>query len=146
MSAEDGIDYELAYEYDTYEDEPYTSGWVVFSGVMIAIAAMSSLVYGLTLLVNDDWVVIAPEALLRFDLTTAGVIALIFAAFQTFVAMGVFQGELWARVLGIIAASLNILAQMAFMSVYPAWSWLIIILNGLVIYGLSVHGDEVAEW
>ena len=34
---------------------------------------------------------------------------------------------------------------MAFLSIYPAWSWLIIIINGLIIYGLTVHGDEVAD-
>ncbi|MGI9623478.1 MAG: DUF7144 family membrane protein [Acidimicrobiales bacterium] len=146
MSTDDDVYYEPVDQYAVYYDEPATSGWVVFSGVMIGIASMSSLIYGLTLLANDDWVVIAPDALVRFDTTTVGVIALIFAAFQAFVAMGVFQGELWARVLGIIGASLAILSQMSFMSVYPAWSWLIIILNGLVIYGLSVHGDEVAEW
>ena len=46
----------------------------------------------------------------------------------------------------IIVAALNVLAQFAFMSVYPAWSWMVIIVNGLIIYGLAVHGDEVAEF
>ena len=32
---------------------------------------------------------------------------------------------------------------MAFMSAYPQWSWISIIINGLIIYGLAVHGDEV---
>ena len=122
-----------------------TSGWVVFSGVVISVAAAGNLIYGITLLANDDWVVIAPDALVYFNLTTVGVTYLAFAALQFFVAMGVFNGDLWARVLGIIGASLNLLAQMAFLSVYPAWSWLLIIVNGLVIYGLAVHGDDVAE-
>jgi hypothetical protein len=62
------------------------------------------------------------------------------------ISFGIFNGDLWARVLGIIAASLNIIAQMAFMSVYPEWSWLLIIVNALIIYGLAVHGDEVAKF
>ncbi len=122
-----------------------TSGWVVFAGSMLAIAAVANLIYGIVLLINDEWVVLAPGAVVTFDLTTVGVIYLIFAALMFFIAMGVFHGDLWARILGIIVASFNVIAQMAFMSVYPSWSWLVIIVNGLIIYGLAVHGDEVAE-
>ncbi len=121
-----------------------TSGWVVFAGTMTVIAGLANLIFALTLLLKDDWIVITPEALIRFDLTTVGVIYLVFAAFQLFVAMGIFHGDLWARVLGMTGAAMNVLAQMSFMSVYPAWSWLIIIIDGLIIYGLAVHGDEVA--
>ena len=39
-----------------------TSGWVVFAGVLTALAAAGNLIYGITLLANDDWVVLAPEA------------------------------------------------------------------------------------
>jgi len=124
---------------------PRTSGWVVFSGSLLAIAAVANLIYGIVLLVNDEWVALTPQAVVTFDLTTVGVAYLLFAALQFFVSMGIFHGDLWARVLGIIGAALNLLAQFAFMSVYPAWSWVVIIINGLIIYGLSVHGDEVAE-
>ena len=136
---------EMTAERVDYRAAQRTSGWVVFSGVAFTIAGAANLIYGITLLVNDDWIVITPEAIIRFDLTTVGVILLIFAAFQFFIAMGVFHGDLWARVLGIICASLNALAQMSFMSVYPAWAWFIIAVDALIIYGLTVHGDEVAE-
>ena len=122
-----------------------TSGWVVFSGIVVALAASANLIYGITILAKEDWVVLTPEQLVRFDLTTVGVVYLVFAALGLFVAMGIFHGDLWARILGIIGASLNILAQMAFMSLYPAWAWFIIAIDALVIYGLAVHGDEVAE-
>ncbi|MFA9566421.1 MAG: hypothetical protein ACERLM_17245, partial [Acidimicrobiales bacterium] len=97
------------------------SGWVVFAGVVTFLAAIANLLYGITLLAKDDWVVITPDALIQFDLTTVGVIYLIFSALGFFVGMGIFHGDLWARVLGIVGATLNIVAQMAFLSVYPAW-------------------------
>ena len=122
-----------------------TSGWVVFAGVVIMIAASANLLYGVTLLLKDDWIVFSPEAIIRFDTTVAGITLLIFGLFQLFVAMGVFNGELWARILGIVGASLNALAHMSFMSIYPAWAWLILAIDAIIIYGLTVHGDEVAE-
>ena len=123
-----------------------TSGWVIFSGLMVAIVAANNLIAGATLLINDEWVLLAPEALVVFDFTTVGVIYLIFAALQFFVAMGIFNGDLWARVLGIVAASFNLISQFAFMSVYSQWAWVNIVICGLIIYGLAVHGDEVAEF
>jgi uncharacterized membrane protein len=119
---------------------------VIFAGVLAAIAAVGNLLFGLTAIFNSDWVVLAGDQLISFDLTTAGVIYLIFGLLQVVIAFGIFNGDLWARVLGIIWASLNIIAQMSFMSVYPGWSWLLIIVNGLVVYALAVHGDEVAEF
>ena len=122
-----------------------TSGWVVFAAVVTFLAATTNLLYGITLLAKDDWVAITPNALIQFDLTTVGVIYLLFAALGFFVGMGILHGDLWARILGIVGATMNIVAQMAFLSVYPAWSWLVIIIDALVIYALTVHGDEVAE-
>ena len=122
-----------------------TNGWVIFAGVFAGIASFGNLLYGLTLLLKDDWVVLGRNVLISFDFTTVGVTFLIFGLLQLFIALGIFNGDLWARILGIVWAALNVFAQMSFMSVYPQWSWMLIILNGLVIYGLTVHGDEVAE-
>ncbi|MGI9642039.1 MAG: DUF7144 family membrane protein [Acidimicrobiia bacterium] len=123
-----------------------TSGWVVFAAVVTAIAALSNFVFGLSLLLNDTWVVLTSDALLVFNLTTAGVIFLLFAAFQLVIALALFSGDLWARVLGILGASLGIITHMTFMSIYPQWAWLIIGTDVLVIYALAVHGNDVGEW
>lgn len=127
-----------------YGPTTHTSGWVIFAGTVTLLSSLANLMYGIVLLVNDDWVVITREGLIRFDTTTAGVLFLVFAGLLVLVAFGIFNGDLWARILGIIGASVSLLSHMAFLSIYPAWSWLVIIIDGLIIYGLAVHGDEVA--
>jgi len=122
-----------------------TSGWVIFASAVAFLAAATNLLYGITLLVKDDWLVISSDALVRFDTTTVGVTQLVFSILLLVVAVGILGGYLWARIAGILIALFNILSQMAFLSLYPAWSWLIIAVNGLIIYGLAVHGHEVAE-
>lgn len=133
----------------TTQDNPdtdRTSGWVIFAGVIASMGALLNLVYGFTMLFNDEWVVLAPRAVISFDLTTAGAATLFLGVLGLMVALGIFNGDLWARVVGIVAAGLNILVQMGFMSIYPQWSWLLIGVNALLIYGLAVHGDEVAKF
>ncbi len=120
-------------------------GWVVFAAVTVVVSGLSNLVWGLTLLLKGDWIVLTPASILRFDTTTAGVIFILFAIFQFLVGGGILSGELWARFLGILGASMNVVAAMTFMSIYPSWAWLVIIIDGLVIYALTVHGDGVAE-
>jgi hypothetical protein len=46
-------------------------------------------------------------------------------------------------VVGVFWASLIAVGQMAFLNVYPIWSLIIITISLLVIYGLTVHGDQV---
>jgi lysylphosphatidylglycerol synthetase-like protein (DUF2156 family) len=123
-----------------------TSGWVIFAGIIAAMAALLNLLYGFTMLFNDEWVALAPRAVISFNLTTAGAATLFLGVLQLMVALGIFNGDLWARVVGIVAAGLNVLVQMGFMSIYPQWSWLLIGVNVLLIYGLAVHGDEVAKF
>ena len=89
--------------------------------------------------------VLRPGTLVRFDLTTVGLTYLVLAAIQLVVSLGIFRGELWARVLGVVGASISAMAHMAFMSVYPDWAWVLLATDVLVIYGLAVHGDEIAE-
>ncbi|MFK8023524.1 MAG: hypothetical protein AB8G26_06135 [Ilumatobacter sp.] len=123
-----------------------TSGWVIFAGTISAMAAILNVVYGLTMLLNSEWVVLAPRAVIAFDLTIAGSATLLLGIVQVMISLGIFNGDLWARVVGIAIAVFNVLVQMGFMSIYPQWSWLLIAVNSLLIYGLAVHGDEVARF
>lgn len=120
-----------------------TSGWVMFAATLATVAALFNLIYGLVLLIKDEWVVLSAEEILVFDLTAWGWMLLVLAAVQLFVAYGIANGSIWARIAGVIWASVIALGQMAFLSVYPLWSLVIIALCVLVIYGLTVHGDEV---
>lgn len=59
------------------------------------------------------------------------------------VGSGLFNGSSWARVLAIIIVMISFLAQFAFLTVYPIWSIIIMVIDILVIYALTVHGEEV---
>jgi hypothetical protein len=47
-------------------------------------------------------------------------------------------------VLGIFLASLSLIAQLFFLPAYPNWSIIIMTIDVLVIYGLTVYGDAFA--
>ena len=120
-------------------------GFVVFAGLMLIVIGSFNVIYGLVALFENEFLVPTRQGLLVFDLTQWGWITLIFGGFQMLVGLAIFTGTVWARVLGVIAASLNAIAQLSFLSANPIWSTIIIALDVLVIYALTVHGGEVSE-
>jgi hypothetical protein len=51
----------------------------------------------------------------------------------------------WGRVVGVIVAIVSILVNMAFLAAYPIWSTITIAVDVLVIWALTVHGDELRQ-
>jgi hypothetical protein len=78
-----------------------------------------------------------------FNLAFWGRILLALGAFQLFISAGVAIGKPSARVTGVLWASVIAVGQVAFLNVYPLWSLVIITTSFLVIFGRTVHGDEV---
>ena len=51
-------------------------------------------------------------------------------------------GAAWARIFAIVLVVLNMLDSLAFMSAYPLWSIIALVIDGLVLYALTMHGAE----
>jgi hypothetical protein len=119
-------------------------GWIWFAAVMMVLVGTFNVIYGLVALFEDRYYVVGPQGLLVFDLTQWGWIHLIVGAAAVVAGMALFSGALWARIIAVLLASVNAIAQLAFMPAYPAWSLIAIALDVVVIWAVIVHGDEAA--
>ncbi len=120
-------------------------GWVYFAGFLVLLSGLFQIIAGFTALLNDSFFVVNEGTLAVFDIATWGWIHLILGVLLLVVATSLFNGRAWARVVATILVVLNIVAQFAFIGVYPFWSVTSIILGVLVVYALTVHGGEIAE-
>lgn len=120
-------------------------GWVYFAAFMIILAGVFQLVSGFVALMSPNYYAAVHGTLVVFDLTTWGWIHLLLGIALLCAGTALFSGRMWARVVAIILAILNMVAQFAFLSEYPLWSFIIIAVDVLVIYALTVHGREVIE-
>jgi hypothetical protein len=126
-------------------------GWKTFAGIMILVSGAFNIIDGLMGLssvryftdvtpgagtgeypiVNDikvwSWVVLA-----------TGVV-LVGAAFA------IFSGATWGRIVGIVAAAVNMVIQFTWMAHFPFWSMAMMVLDGFVIYALAVHGAATRD-
>jgi len=56
--------------------------------------------------------------------------------------LGVMAGQGWARLIGILLALVSAVVNIGFLAANPVWSTILIAVDILVIYALTVHGKE----
>lgn len=118
-------------------------GWIIFAGIVMLAIGVVQVLYGFAALMRTGTTFISQTGTsVTLDMSNVGLTYLIVGAVLAATGIGVMFGQTWARVVGIAIASLSLLANLAFFTVYPLWSTLVIVLNVVVIYALAAHGKE----
>ena len=128
-----------------YDGRTGWTGWIAFAGVMMMIAGGLNLFYGIVAAVNDEWVVWTNRGNVYLDVSQWGWVHIILGAVVLLSGIGVFSGNILARTVGVIVASLSLIANFFFLPAYPLWSLVVITLNVLVIWALTAHGGEMRK-
>ena len=125
----------------------HTTGWVGwgrFAGVVILISGAFSVLQALTALIGPStYYAVTDGALLVFDVTGWGWWNLIIGALLILTAIALFAGQTWARIVAIILAILSAIGQLMLVPAQPWWALIVIAIDILVIYALTVHGEEL---
>jgi hypothetical protein len=118
-------------------DASYGRQGSVFAGTILATVGLVQVFEGLSAVLKDDVYVTTRDYVYQFDLTTWGWVHLIIGALVLAVGVAVLAGQRWALVVGIILASLSLLAQFLFMPWQPLWALTVIGINVAVIWALG---------
>lgn len=121
------------------------TGWVFFAGFMMILSGIFNAIAGLTALLRPTWYVVTSTHLLVFDYSAWGWIDLLLGLVILLAGFSTLHGSLWARIVGVILASFSAVAALASISAYPIWSIIIITIDVLVIFALTVHGGELKD-
>jgi hypothetical protein len=109
---------------------------------MMVILGCLDAIWGLAAILNDEVVVVGGHGALIFDITAWGWFQLILGAVVGLTGIGLIVGNEAARVLGIILLALNAVLQIVWFPAAPLWAFLIIILDVVIIYQLTVNWTE----
>lgn len=120
-------------------DEQHGSGWVLFAGIMILIAGILNVIYGIAAISNSKFFVQGTTFIVS-SLHTWGWIILILGVLEIFAAFSIWRGGLYGAVFGIFVAGLSAIGALLSIPAYPFWSLSIFAIDVLIIYGLAAYG------
>jgi hypothetical protein len=141
-------DYDQPTGYDqpiSYDQRTGWTGWITFAAVMMILAGSLNLFYGIIAAVNDEWVVFTNRANVYLDISEWGWVHIIVGAVVLISGLGLFSGNILARTVAVVVASISLLVNFFFIPVYPLWAITVIVIDLLVIWAVTAHGREMRE-
>jgi hypothetical protein len=127
---------------DTTRRPVTPTGWAVFAGLLLLMLGFLNFFWGLAGILEDENLIVGGHGAIIVDLTAWGWVILILGAIQVLVGFGLLAGAEWARWAGVFLAALAAIGQIGIVTAFPIWSFIVILLAVLVMYGLTVRWEE----
>ena len=129
----------------TKSEGGWATSWLQFAAVMLILAGSLQALNGLVALVNKEFYVRGPNYTYQFSVTTWGWIHLILGVILVLSGIGVYSGNILARTIGVFVAVGGAIANFMALPQTPFWSTILIAINVVVIYALTVYGRDLAD-
>ena len=121
-------------------------GWILFAAIMMVVSGVFDIIWGIVGIARDEVFVGGPKGnVINLDYTTWGWLNLILGFVVLVAGLGLLTGAIWASVVAIVLAVSSAIANLLVIGAYPVWSVIVITLDILVIYAISVHGSELRQ-
>lgn len=118
-------------------------GWGDFAAIVFVIAGFSNAVQGLGALFKREY--FTESGLLYSNLGFWAVVWLIVGLLQIGAASMLIGRQRGGRMLGIVLAALGAFVQFLSIGAYPFWSFTLIAMDLLILYGLTVHAEAYGD-
>lgn len=121
-------------------------GWVLFGGCMLIIVGCLNVIQGLVAFLKHSIFAIPSQGLLVVtDYDAWGWLLLLWGIVMVLAGIGLFTRSNLARWVAIVLVGINMLVQFMWFPALPLWSILVIALNAVVLYALSVAWDDAVH-
>ena len=118
-------------------------GWITFAGVTMIMVGIFEALNGIVGIVNDDFFVKTRHYTYNLSTTSWGWIHLILGIIVLLAGVGLFTGNLAARIVAVTIAMLSTVANFLWLPYYPVWAVVIISFNIAIIWALTAHGNDI---
>ena len=122
------------------------SGWAAFAGVVMVMVGSLDALWGLGGILNDDIVVVGGHGAIVADITTWGWVHLVLGSIIAVTGFGLLVGNTKARWLAVFFVAVNAISQIVWFPAAPLWAFLLILLDVVILYQLTVRWEDQAVW
>ncbi len=121
-------------------------GWIGFASIMMMLLGAFHVFAGFIALFQDQYYKVSRSGLtVHVSYDVWGWVHIIGGALIIAAAIGLFAGRLWARAIAVILCMFSAVINIGFLAADPIWSVIMITLNILVIWAITVHGSELKD-
>ncbi|WP_217545829.1 hypothetical protein [Streptomyces sp. GbtcB6] len=119
------------------------AGGLVFAGVLLLMNGILAILEGISALAADDVYARVHDYVYKISLTGWGWILVVLGALAAIAGAAVLKSAPdWARMLGILLASLSVIVQFLFLWYAPLWSLVMIGIDFFAIWALVSYWPE----
>ncbi|WP_432834904.1 DUF7144 family membrane protein [Dactylosporangium sp. CA-092794] len=111
--------------------------------MLLAVLGVLNILEGLVALLQRQVAFIDGGSLVVVNVTGLGVVMIAFGALLVICGIGLLTRSPVARIAAIVVVSLHVLAQIGSLGAYPVWSLLMIALDVVILYALTVRWGDV---
>ncbi len=130
-------------QYGSQSEYRSSSGWAVFVAAYLVIAGTLNVIWGIVALDNKSY--FSEGGLLWSELNTWGWVAIIVGAIQILGAALVAARRAGGAVIAGFLAFFGIMLNFLSIGAYPLWSVIALVVDGLVIWAVTVHSDAFMD-
>jgi hypothetical protein len=117
--------------------------WVAFAGIMMIALGIFDVLGGFAALFSDDYFAVTKDGLLVSNYKVVGVIHLSFGVLLVAVGWALLKLAPWARFTAIVIVIANAAVHVAFLNAQPVWSLIMVAIDVLVVYALTVRWEDL---
>ncbi len=119
-------------------------GWIFFAATVMLVLGVFHAIAGLVAIFKHTYYLVGDTGLtVQVSYTAWGWTHLVLGVLVAVAGVALFTGQMWARVVGVVFASISAILNIAFLAAYPVWCTIMIAVAVLVIWALTVHGAEM---
>ena len=124
---------------DDSQMSPWAIGLVTFAAVMMIVTGMFQAFSGLVAIFEDSFFVVVDNYLIEVDVTVWGWVRLLIGLVALVAGYMILAQQRWAVLIGMVIAGVSAFENFFFIPYYPIWSILILALDVLILWALSVY-------
>ncbi|MET9144351.1 hypothetical protein ACFUCQ_14640 [Streptomyces sp. NPDC057197] len=123
----------------------WAAGGAAFAGILLLLNGVLAILQGIAAIAKNDVYAQVGDYIYEFSLTGWGWLLVVLGAVAALAGCGILAGSAWSRAIGIVLASLGLVAQFLFLPHAPVWSVIMMAIDVFVIWALAVYEPDTAH-
>jgi hypothetical protein len=120
------------------------TGLTALAGVMMMLSGLWTFFAGLAAIIRSSFFFVMPHYAYNMSVSGWGWSHLIIGIVVFLAGAGLFTGQTWARVVGVVLASFSAVWNFIYLPYTPVWSIVVIALDVFVIWALMTPRRQIA--